>query len=160
MNRSKLGESLRLFLLLLGVLLAILLADRGFGALGEPVDSVESDRRALSAVRGRTTAQGSYTIHEIEYNGIAVREYVSPSGVVFAVTWSGIRHPDLSTLLGSYTDQYQKAVRQLSHRPGARRLSVEADGVIVEKWGHVRDLRGRAYAPELIPSGVTADEIK
>jgi hypothetical protein len=132
----------------------------GNATLGQTADSIESDRIALSAVRGGTTAQNGYTVQEIDYGAAAVREYISASGIVFAVAWNGIRHPDLTALLGSYTGRYQQTLDNTPRRPGVRHLAVKADGVVVEKWGHVRDLRGRAYAPDLIPPGVTIDEIK
>ncbi len=132
----------------------------GNATLGQSADSVESDRIALSAVRGGTTAQNGYTVQEIDYDGAAVREYVSASGIVFAVAWNGIRHPDLTALLGSHMGEYRQALSNTPSQPGVRRLSVKANGVVVEKWGHVRDLRGRAYAPDLMPPGVTIDEIK
>jgi len=37
---------------------------------------------------------------------------------------------------------------------------VRTDRVVVEKWGNMRNLQGRAYAPALIPPGVSIDEIK
>jgi hypothetical protein len=129
-------------------------------ALGGSADSVESDRRALFAVRGGTTAHKSYSVQEIDYGGTAVREYVSPDGIVFAIAWNGIRHPDLTALLGSYAGPYREALQKAPRQPGARHLSLKADGVVVEKWGHVRSLRGRAYAPDLIPPGVSIDEIR
>jgi len=46
-------------------------------------------------------------------------------------------------------------------KPGLRRhFVVRTDRVVVEKWGHVRNLQGRAYPPALIPLGVSVDEIK
>ena len=151
--------SCRLFLCLAFSIASLFMVRPGDATLGQPADSVESDRIALSAVRGGTTMQNGYTVQEINYGGTAVREYVSSSGIVFAVAWNGIRHPDLTALLGSYTDQYRKTLQQTPRQPGVRHLSVRTDGVVVEKWGHVRDLRGRAYAPGLIPPGVTTDEI-
>ena len=151
--------SRRLLLCLAFSIASLCMVRQGFATLGGSADSVESDRIALSAVRGTTTMQNGYTVQEIDYGGTAVREYVSSSGVVFAVAWNGIRHPDLTTLLGSYTNQYQRALQQTPRHPGVRHLSVQTGGVVVEKWGHVRDLRGRAYALDLIPPGVTIDEI-
>ena len=150
-----------LLVLCLACSAALLAAARPVRAtLGGSADSVESDRKAFSAARGAANSKNGYTVQEIDYDGNAVREYVSSSGIVFAVAWNGIRHPDLTTLLGSYAGQYQQALQQTRRRPGVRSLSVKADGVVVEKWGHVRDLRGRAYAPDLMPPGVTVDEIK
>jgi hypothetical protein len=128
--------------------------------LGEAVDSISSDRKVLAAVQGSTTVRYGYTIHEIESAATVVREYVSTSGVVFGIAWKGLIHPDLSALLGPYAGEYQEALRQTPRINGSRRLQVKSSGVVVEKWGHMRNLQGRAYAPALIPSGVDIDEIK
>jgi hypothetical protein len=149
------------FLLCLAFLIASLFMVRPVRAtLGGTADSVESDRKTLSAVSGAASAKNGYTVREIDYDGNAVREYISSSGVVFAVAWNGLRHPDLATLLGSYADQYNTALQNTVRQPGSRHLAVRSAGVVVEKWGHVRNLQGRAYAPDLIPQGVSIDEIK
>jgi len=31
---------------------------------------------------------------------------------------------------------------------------------VVETWGHMRAMRGRAYVPALVPAGVALDEIR
>jgi hypothetical protein len=148
-------------LLVLGLALAIFLsAERVQAALGESVDSVASDQKAISAVRRAMKTSTGYTVHEIRSETITVREYVSPSGVVFGIAWNGLTHPDLTPLLGAYTDEYQKAMRKAKRQPGRRHVQVKTDGVVVEKWGHMRKLQGRAYAPALIPQGVSVDEIK
>ncbi len=128
--------------------------------LGEPAASVELDRNALAAERHSTATHKRYTIQEIGSDSVAVREYVSPSGVVFAIAWNGLIHPDLTQLLGSYAGEYQEALQRTQRTPGLRRLKVKTDGVVVEKWGHMRNLQGRAYAPALIPPGVNVDEIR
>ncbi|HUI67132.1 MAG TPA: DUF2844 domain-containing protein [Nitrospirota bacterium] len=129
-------------------------------ALGESADSITSDRLSLSAVQGVTTTLNGYTIHTIESDATKVREYISPNGVVFGIAWNGLIHPDLTPLLGSYAGEYQEALRQTPRKPGRRRLQVKTDHIVVEKWGHMRNLQGRAYAPALIPPGVSIDEIK
>jgi hypothetical protein len=146
-----------IFLALLTVALA---SGSALAALGGSADSVESDRTALSAVRRSVTPGPTYTVHEIAYDGTTVREYVSPEGIVFAIAWNGNRSPDLTTLLGSYANEYQSALQNTPHRPGVRHSSIKADNVVVERWGQINNLQGRAYAPSLIPTGVTIDEIK
>ena len=102
-----------------------------------------------------------YTVQEFASDATTVREYVAPSGIVFGVAWDGLTYPDLTPLLGSYDGEYQEALRQEPRKPGLRRHhAVRTDRVVVEKWGNLRDLRGRAYAPALIPPGVSIDEIK
>jgi hypothetical protein len=129
--------------------------------LGESADSVASDRKALSAVQRATTTHKAYTVHEFASDATTVREYVSPSGIVFGIAWNGLAYPDLRPLLGPYDREYRAALRQEPRKPGLRRYhAVRTDGVVVEKWGNMRNLQGRAYAPALIPPGVSIDEIK
>jgi hypothetical protein len=144
------------------VLLAAFFATtyRALATLGESTDSVKSDREALSSVRSTITVRNGYTVHEIESDSTTVREYVSPSGVVFGIAWNGLVHPDLTQLLGSYAGEYHEALQQTPRQPDRRRLRVKSDGIVVEKWGHMRNLQGRAYVPALIPPGVSIDEIE
>jgi hypothetical protein len=128
-------------------------------ALGEPESSVARDREALAAVARATTQRATYSVHELERGGTIIREYVSPQGIVFAVTWGGLATPDLDMLLGSYAAEYEEARKQKAPAKGKRAQRVVADHVVVERWGHMRDLHGRAYVPDLVPEGVTADEI-
>jgi hypothetical protein len=132
--------------------------------LGESVDSIESDRKMLSPAKVTSkpisTASANYTVYQIEYDGTTVREYVSPSGIVFGIAWNGLVNPDLTPLLGTYASEYHEALKQLPRKYGERHLEVKTPHVIVQKWGHMRNLQGRAYVPDLIPAGVSIHEIK
>jgi len=148
-------------LLCLGFTLAMVsVAQRAGAVLGESADSVESDRKALLAVRGGSTVRDGYTVHELRSSTTVAREYVSLSGTVFGIAWNGLTHPDLTKLLGTYAGEYRAALRQTPHRHGQRTSRVLADRVVVETWGHIRNLQGRAYAPYLLPPGVSIDEIR
>jgi hypothetical protein len=150
----------RLLFCLVLVLTVFAAAEQVQATIGESVDSVASDQKALSAMRRTAKTSTTYTIHEIRTETLTVREYVSPSGVVFGIAWNGLTHPDLTPLLGAHNDEYQKALSHARRQPGRRHVQVKTDGVVVEKWGHMRKLQGRAYAPALIPQGVSVDEIK
>ena len=147
--------------LILGILSATLAIPLPVRAtLGESADSIAADQKALSAKRRAVKAQTGYTVHEIQSSSSTVRQYVAPSGVVFGIAWKGLVHPDLTPLLGSYAAEYNQAKRHTPRQPGRRSARVSTDRVVVEKWGHMRNWQGRAFAPALIPSGVTVDEIK
>jgi hypothetical protein len=153
----------KLLILLVGFGLAataLATAEQAWATLGESVDSITLDSHTLSAVRSAATVSGNYTVHELHSDAISVREYVSTSGVVFGVAWNGPVPPDLTALLGSYADEYRKAQSQTPRQPGRRHAQVKTNRVVVERWGHMRNLQGRAYAPDLIPQGVSVDEIK
>ncbi len=145
-----------------GLVAAVLAtAQQAQAVLGESVDSVTTDQKTLSAARGAATAvHNGYTVQEVKSDAITVREYVSSSGIVFGIAWEGRVPPDLAQLLGSYAGEYQQAVNKTPRQPGRRRLQVKTARVVVERWGHMRKLQGRAYVPALIPSGVSLDEIK
>ena len=128
--------------------------------LGEVEDSVLSDQTALVAKTVSKTVRNGYTVQELRSDSVTVREYIAPTGVVFAIAWNGLIHPDLTPLLGTYADEYETAMRHASREPGRRHRQVETNRVVVEKWGHMRNLQGRAYVPALIPSGMSVDEIK
>ena len=154
-------KRLKAMFLGLGLVAAtIVSAQQARATLGETADSLATDRKALSAVRRSTTARTGYTVEEIESDSTIVREYAALSGVVFGIAWNGLVHPDLAPLLGSYEDEYSQALRQAPRKKGRRRLQVKTERVIVEKWGHMRNLQGRAYVPALLPAGVSVDEIK
>ena len=153
----------RLYILLicLGVSTSFFMAAQQVHAtLGASVESVESDRKALSASRRATVDHGGYTVYEVNSDSTVLREYVSSSGVVFGIAWNGLIHPDLDQLLGSYVGEYQKALQQTPRKRGQRSIQLKTGRIVVEKWGHMRNLQGRAYDPSLIPSMVNVDEIK
>ncbi len=145
----------------LGISAGILAAVQpAHAALGESADSITADIESLSAMRGATISRDGYTVQTIKSDAATVREYLSPSGVVFGIAWNGMSHPDLTQLLGTYAGEYRDALRQTPRKPGRRSLQVKSNHIVVEKWGHMRNLQGRAYVPSLIPQGVSVDDIK
>jgi hypothetical protein len=143
----------------LPALLLLALALPAHASLGGTADSVEVDRKALTASRLPTVARTGYQVHEVEIGGTRVREYLSPAGLVFGVAWEGLTEPDLETLLGTYALAWREADRQTPRFPGHRARAVVTPRLVVERWGHMRHMQGRAYDPGLIPPGVRADEI-
>jgi hypothetical protein len=144
------------------IVLAVMSAP-SLATLGEGPDSIVNNRKALrSASSSKTTYHDKYTVVEDSTSGTTVRQYVSvgASPVVFAVAWNGLVPPDLQQYLGvAYNKEYETAKQQLPRTHGRKLAQVKGNHVVVETWGHMRDLRGRAYAPTLIPAGVDINEI-
>ena len=134
---------------------------RAWASLGGDTASVQADQIHL---QGRRTmkAAGSYTVHEIQGTaGTVVREYVSPEGKVFGVAWQGPWMPDMRQLLGTYFDQFAHA----SQPPKGARIRrgpvlIDEPGLVVQIGGHPRAFMGRAYVPDMLPSGVRAENIQ
>jgi len=130
-------------------------------ALGGDVTSVQTDQAKMQGTQ-RTTASDSYIVHEIQApTGVAVNEYVSSAGKVFAVTWKGPIHPDLRQVLGAYFDQYSQAVQtQRATRRGRGPLLIQQTGLVIQISGHMRSFLGKAYVPQMMPAGVHAEDIR
>lgn len=132
-----------------------------FAVLGQPEASIEGDRQGLAGER-TSTASPSYSIETITTTGLTVREYVSPNGIVFAVSWRGIGVPNLSVLLGDYFQEYEDArLESLKKEPKLRGpMAFATTDLVVETGGHMRDLWGRAIVPALLPPSVTLQDVQ
>ena len=107
-----------------------------------------------------TPAATVYIVHEIRAaSGYTVREYVSPGGSVFAVSWRGPGGIDLQSLLGTYFEEFRQNAAARSS-PAQRPLLVSSPSLVFEQSGHMRAIRGRAYLPALLPAGVDPNEIQ
>lgn len=118
------------------------------------------DRVEFYQIQKNTHIDNLYTVSEIKKNSVLIREYAA-GGFVFAVTWEGLGQPELPVLLGKYFGDYQESAAQTPRIRGVRfQRRVEGQRVVVETYGHMRSLQGRAYAPDLMPKGVHLNEIK
>lgn len=122
--------------------------------LGEDADSVRTDRARLQAALEIRDA-AKFAVHRLLLpSGTTVSEYVSPAGMVFAVSWQGPEIPDLQQVLGRYFAAYVEAVKN-RNAPSA-----DPSGLMVQTGGHMRAYFGRAYVAGMLPRGVLAEEIE
>lgn len=134
-----------------------------YACLGEQESSIESDRQALKG-EIKVIDKKSYRIHEITYNeNQKIWEYSVPDGTVFAISWLGTTPPDLQILLGKYWNEY-KEKESASHSPspfagGRQHIPLKTQNLIVEKSGHMRDIKGKAYLHLSLPQGFSAEDI-
>jgi len=137
---------------------AVLPAAPARAALGDKAASIELDRQQIRAT-AHVSTRSAYAVHELRGpDGSLVREYVSPAGVVFGVSWSGRTLPDLRQLLGLNFDTYTGSAHR--QRGGHGHLIVEEGNLHVESTGHMRAFSGHAYLSNAIPSGVTLHDIQ
>jgi Protein of unknown function (DUF2844) len=144
--------------------LLLMLPLPAMAALGDNAASVLTDQARMKGTL-RSVDAHTYVMHEITSPaGTVVREYVSPGGAVFGVTWEGQFPPDLQQLLGPYYQQAQQAqqVTSSAQQPRQRRAPVviETPGLVMYQTGHMRSFHGQAYIPQLVPQGVQASDIQ
>ena len=129
-----------------------------WAALGDDVTSVDSDLKVLGGQR-RVVFNVGYNMHEITTPaGGVVKEFVSPQGRVFGISWQGNSMPNLQQLLGSYAAEVQQAPRtQIVRRRG---VVIQTGDLVFTSSGHMGSYQVRAYLLSLVPDNVTAEVVK
>lgn len=146
------------FLWALAVITSLMIFSKtGVAELGGDVSTIQADQVRMKGAL-RITRSTAYDIHEVQTSsGTTVREYVSPAGKVFAVSWQGPWLPDLQQLLGPYFADYTAAQ---NHRQSRGPLRIHQSNLVVQSSGHMRSFIGRAYIPDMMPAGVRAEDIQ
>lgn len=123
--------------------------------LGGSEASVQADASAwqAAAVAARGTRFTVLTLSTPE--GVKVRQFLSNTGLVFAVAWDGPVLPDMERLLGGQFPVYQNALQQRK-----RSVRVDTPSLLLESGGMMRAFVGRAYLPDQLPAGVFAVDIQ
>jgi hypothetical protein len=142
-------------------LILIALPSIAFAALGGRVTSVDADRIRVEGALMRIVRNDAYALHEIRSaSGTMIREYVNPSGLVFAVAWDGPWLPDLRQVLGDHFDRYQAIMQSRRGRGGRGAVVIDEPGLVVQMTGRPRAFKGRAYLPALLPAGLQLESIR
>jgi hypothetical protein len=156
MDPTLTGVGARLTLSAIG----LFLASSAHANLGGDAASVVADRAEMNGSLA-TYSRPRFTIQAIATDsGMLVREFSTPNGMVFAISWSGPALPDLQRLFGASYVGYVRALSQLK-RPGLKRsVRLASDSLIVEQEGHLRAYIGRAILPAMLPAGVTLAQLR
>ena len=103
----------------------------------------------------------AYRVHQLTTaNGITVREYVSPNGLVFGISWGGRFMPDVRQLLGDYVNNLQSASAAQTRIRHLRGLTVKTSDFVFTSFGHMQSWAGSAYVPSLVPTNVSAEVVR
>lgn len=140
------------------VFLLLLLGIIGFpesarAALGSPFSFQEVSRLGYAHVSTASLpgplsvyTMSRTTTNPLGHNVIErIREVAGPDGIIFALSWSGIHHPDLGELLGGRLPASLPFVR------GERVLSLP--NLELRMGGSVLHSEGTAWDPRRIPPG-------
>jgi len=128
-----------------------------------PTWPANSAGQATRLVQHVSSAAVAYTVDETTLSGgTVVREYIAQNGAVFAVVWHGPQMAPLNTLLGSYFPEYLQGISSAPAAQGGGHgpVMVQADGLVVQTGGHMGNFTGRAYLPQALPQGISADDLQ
>ena len=142
--------------------LAFLGTQDAHAVLGGVASTIHEDQMRMSGTRRQSVVGNNVQVHEITMaDGSHIREFVSPAGIVFAVTWNTRFKPKLEDLLGSHHAAYAAAAREALRQPGIKRNVVLRSGeLVVHSSAYLNTFVGKAYVQSLVPSGVNADAIR
>ena len=127
-------------------------------SLGDDVSAVATDQARFGA-RLKLVQRARYAVHELTVpTGATVREFGSDAGKIFAVSWSGGFRPNLRDLMGAHYDRFVEATR--GRRVPRGIVQVEVPGMVVVMGGYLRTFFGYVVLTDLLPSGVSAEEIR
>lgn len=133
----------------------------GLGAAPTPVPGPVADAGARIRSVQRPAATAGYTINEVHTAaGGIITEYVSAAGVVFGISWRSPIMPDLHDLLGTYFPTFEQAA--VASRSSGRRgpIGIDSPDLVLQSSGQMRDYRGRAYVPGLLPPNVAGAAVQ
>jgi hypothetical protein len=118
-------------------------------------------RSAVAGAGSNANSSAPYSVHTTALDtGTTVQEYAAPGGVVFAVAWQGPVLPRLDTLLGSYFSAFTTGVNATRRqRSVGTPLVVESAQLVLRSSGRMGHFSGHAYAPSLVPAGVTIGDV-
>ncbi|MFM0501382.1 DUF2844 domain-containing protein [Paraburkholderia caffeinilytica] len=108
-------------------------------------------------------ASSAYTVSQTTLaSGTVVNEYIAAGNTVFALSWEGPTMPPLNTLLATYFPSYVQGLTDAHAAQGGGygAAVVHQPALVVETGGHMGAFVGRAYLPQALPQGFSADDIK
>jgi len=92
-------------------------------------------------------------------SGTVITEYVSLSGTVFGVSWTGPTKPNLKEIFGN--SNYERYVSHVQKTASPRaRLNLNDSDLVIESSGHQGHFFGRAFLPLEVPPNMKTDEIQ
>ena len=131
-----------------------------FAALGAPAADIQREGQVVAAPGHQLTQvpQGIQQQTVLTSQNVTVTEY-SSAGVVFAVRWEGPVIPDQQSLLGTYFPEYAGAMQTHTSMGRNAPVQLHTPKLVVHMQGHMRAYTGTAYAPALVPNGLSLSSL-
>lgn len=142
------------------VLLVLAAPTLTWAELGGNAASVQTDQVQMKAGAIHSATTGAkFSMQQYQTsNGCTIKEFMTPSGTVFAVRWEGPLMPNLRQLLGQYFSDYVNAAK--NHHGSHSHFSIQQSDLVMQSMGYMRAFSGIAYIPSLMPAGVTAAQLQ
>ncbi|MDE2354438.1 MAG: DUF2844 domain-containing protein [Betaproteobacteria bacterium] len=147
-------------ILLAGAMLALCAATPLYAALGGPASAILGSGQVVTAP-GHQLAQlpqGVQAQTVVTSQNVTITEF-SRGGTVFAIRWDGPIIPDQSQLLGSYFPEYAAGMQARNPKGRNAPVQIRSQALVAHVQGHMRAFSGSAYAPALVPAGLSVSTL-
>ena len=147
-------------ILLAGATFALCWAPPLYAALGGPASTLLNSGQVVTAP-GHQLAQlpqGVQSQTVVTSQNVTITEF-SRGGTVFAILWEGPIIPDASQLLGNYFTEYAAAMQARNPKSRNAPVQIRSQTLVAHVQGHMRAFSGSAYAPALVPAGLSVSTL-
>lgn len=122
--------------------------------LGGTTASILAEQKQFNS-QLTSTQQNSYSIYtQTLTSGTSIQEYVAPSGIVFAISWSGPTLPNIQAIFGNYYANYLSAAEQ-----ARRSIYTSSETLVIQSTGMMGAFQGFAFLPKQAPAGFTINNL-
>jgi len=136
------------------LVLGILLPKFCFAELGGTTASISAEQKQFNS-QLTSTQQNGYTVYtQTLTSGTIIQEYVAPSGIIFAISWSGPSLPNIQAIFGNYYANYLSAAEK-----SRRSIYTNSDALVIQSTGIMGAFQGFAFLPKLAPTGFTVNNL-
>lgn len=140
--------------------MALISSTFAYADLGGDLGSVQKDQKVLAS-RRTVTSLPQYDLHEMKNGSGRVHEFMTKSGKVFGLAWSGKKHPDMKTLMGVHYSEFQSAMAQARRqRRRGGSVVVDSGNLHLEMGGHMMSVHGQVWLKDQLPNGMNLHEIQ
>ena len=125
-----------------------------FAELGGTTASILAEQKQFNSELTSTQQNGYSLYTQTLASGTSFQEYVSPGGIVFAISWSGPTLPNIQAIFGSYYGNYLSAAQQ-----SRRSIYSSSDSLVIQSTGMMGAFQGFAFLPKQAPTGFTVNNL-
>jgi hypothetical protein len=136
------------------ILSALLIPSISRAELGGNAASVLAEQKEFGSLLTTDTKNGTTVYIQTLASGTILKEFLSSTGVVYAVSWSGPSLPNLQIILGSYFKNYLAALKQ-----SRGSIFSTTENVVIQSSGMMGAFQGFAFLPKQAPSDFTTSSL-
>jgi len=136
------------------LVLGILLPKFCFAELGGTTASILAEQKQFNS-QLTSSQQNGYSLYtQTLTSGTIVQEYIAPSGIIFAISWSGPSLPNIQAIFGNYYANYLSAAEK-----SRRSIYTSSESLVIQSTGMMGAFQGFAFLPKLAPTGFTVNNL-